>query len=825
MGRVHVAQNIKTISITIFITVMVSFGLFVAVNTRVAHAATDTCTWTGAGSDSNVTTAANWTGCDNGNVPENGDNLVFPTGPTNKTVVFDTTSWFGSTTVSGSGYTFNDSASNDFNVQGDMTISGDNNTFNTEFRMYPTTTSSFIHSGSGNSFATYMVIQPQGPGSIVNFDIQTDLNLPMIAQAGATNIGTVNKLGTGTLELTGNAITGVSTDNGINIFEGQWRCDTTDCLGAYSNEIILDDNGDNGASSLYLGGGGTVVNPITFNTVSGQKSVLSIASDTTLTGDITLHDNANMVVSGSHTATIDSAVAIASGKTLATYGDATYNDNSADFSGIISGDGGLIFSDIHASLSGSNTFTGETNLYNQGGGTLLTVVDNNSLGNSSSGTVVHNGATLEFNDAGSIIYDEPITVEGNGVGGSYPGAIVNTNKYVGLYGGLTLTGDTTIHNNSDSQYIGFLSQISGNYDLTLTSEHDYIGFVFQSSGANNSYKDLIVNGSYVDLYPDNGDLVVPHNLTLNAINGHTSLIVMERDNTIADDGVITLNNDTSQEAVLFNSGVGDIVGTIAGDGTVSINDSDAHFQLGGGDTSGTFSGTINGYANSQIDIIGGTWTFTGTNADVGNGFEGYYVSGGTMLANNSNTTLGSSPFSISSGVIGGSSTIGQISVYSGTVSPGNSPGCLSVNGDVAFADQNGIYHEQLQNSAACTGYDRLTATGTIYLNDATLSLELLSGFSAGHGQVFTILQGDAVTGTFSGLADGDTVQVDSLPFIIHYTANTVTLTYNGATIPAVTTADSSLAATGRNIAILLALAVVLVLMSLKMFERRILHRR
>ena len=41
------------------------------------HAVADTCTWAGGGVDDNFSTAANWTGCDNGTVPESGDSLVF----------------------------------------------------------------------------------------------------------------------------------------------------------------------------------------------------------------------------------------------------------------------------------------------------------------------------------------------------------------------------------------------------------------------------------------------------------------------------------------------------------------------------------------------------------------------------------------------------------------------------------------------------------------------------------------------------------------------------------------------------------------------------
>lgn len=43
------------------------------------RAAADTCTWTGLGTTDIFSDAANWSVCDNGNVPESGDTLVFPT--------------------------------------------------------------------------------------------------------------------------------------------------------------------------------------------------------------------------------------------------------------------------------------------------------------------------------------------------------------------------------------------------------------------------------------------------------------------------------------------------------------------------------------------------------------------------------------------------------------------------------------------------------------------------------------------------------------------------------------------------------------------------
>lgn len=241
------------------------------------------------------------------------------------------------------------------------------------------------------------------------------------------------------------------------------------------------------------------------------------------------------------------------------------------------------------------------------------------------------------------------------------------------------------------------------------------------------------------------------------------------------------------------------VGTITGDGTVSMSSANAVVGIGNGNTSGAFSGTVEGFTDSIFEIIGGAWTFAGTNTDLGNGYTSYYINGGTFLANTTDTSLGSSPFSMSDGILGGNSTIGQISVYSGIVSPGNSPGCLAVNGDTAFTDTSSIYLQQIDGTTACTGYDQLNATGTIYLNDATLDLEVNLGLTLTDGQVFTIMSADAIDGTFFAQPDGSTVTIGSFTFRVNYTATSVTLTYEGGSTPVAASAGSStLASTGQD---------------------------
>ena len=126
--------------------------------------------------------------------------------------------------------------------------------------------------------------------------------------------------------------------------------------------------------------------------------------------------------------------------------------------------------------------------------------------------------------------------------------------------------------------------------------------------------------------------------------------------------------------------------------------------------------------------------------------------------------------------IGGSGTVDGISTISGTVSPGDSAsstGILTDTGNLVL-DSNSTFAVELNGTTAGSGYDQLATTGkgtTINLANATLSVTTGSSFPTGGGQQFIIINnttGSAITGTFSGLAEGATVTVSGQPFSITY---------------------------------------------------------
>jgi hypothetical protein len=103
----------------------------------------------------------------------------------------------------------------------------------------------------------------------------------------------------------------------------------------------------------------------------------------------------------------------------------------------------------------------------------------------------------------------------------------------------------------------------------------------------------------------------------------------------------------------------------------------------------------------------------------------------------------------------------------GTLSPGASPGSLAAAGLTFESDATFVV--ELNGPVAGTGYDQITVTGPVALNNATLTVTL--GFTPDNGQAFTIIaqQGDdAVSGTFKALPEGSTFLINGTEFGITY---------------------------------------------------------
>jgi autotransporter-associated beta strand protein len=160
-------------------------------------------------------------------------------------------------------------------------------------------------------------------------------------------------------------------------------------------------------------------------------------------------------------------------------------------------------------------------------------------------------------------------------------------------------------------------------------------------------------------------------------------------------------------------------------------------------------------------ILNNTNTYTGATT----------VSTGTLVVNGSIST--SSLTTVATGAtIGGSGTIGALTVSSGGfINPGNSPGILNVSGNYT---QTGLYTAEITGLTAGTEHDQINVTGTVDITGGSLTASFTAGTYAANDLIFILLNdgADAITGTYSGLAQGATVtSYGGFNWNISYVAN------------------------------------------------------
>lgn len=104
----------------------------------------------------------------------------------------------------------------------------------------------------------------------------------------------------------------------------------------------------------------------------------------------------------------------------------------------------------------------------------------------------------------------------------------------------------------------------------------------------------------------------------------------------------------------------------------------------------------------------------------------------------------------------GSGTLAANLVNSGTVSPGNSAGIITVEGDYT-QQAEGTLEIELGGTTPGTGHDQLVVTGTATMN-GTLNVTLLPGYTPQAGDTFFIIDHP-----YSGTGTFDTVNLPTLP--------------------------------------------------------------
>ncbi|HEY2008014.1 MAG TPA: autotransporter-associated beta strand repeat-containing protein [Rhizomicrobium sp.] len=570
----------------------------------------------------------------------------------------------------------------------------------------------------------------------------------------------------GTLDISG-AINNLSNIVSVNVSSLNGSGNVT--LG--SNTLILT-NASGTFSGVISGSGGNL-------TISGGTETLTGAN--TFTGTTTIASGATLVVSGNGTlsqatvadsgtldisgasssptfASLSGSGAVTLGANNITLAGPAVSSNTiaaptpADFSGTISGSGGLTVNGGTQILSGTNTYTGGTaiasgaTLQMGDGGTGGTIVGN-----------IANAGTLAFNYSGTTTFGGAITGAGgvNQLGGTT--VLTATNSYSG---GTTITAGTLqIGNGATTGSITGNVADNGTLAFDRSDTVNYSGAISGRGGVSQlGTGTLILSGA--NTYT--GATTIGSGGTVQLASGKS----LATSSNVADNGTFDVSGTTAPQ-----------ISSLSGSGKVLLGAQTLAITNGAGSFSGVISGT------GGVTVSGGTQTLAGANTYSG----ATAINGGTLSVTGSITS--SSGVAVNSGgTLSGTGTVSNVTVASGgTVAPGLSgSGTLNVNGPISFASGSNF----LINTSS-TSYSSLAASGPASLG-GTISVASTNGTYI-LGQKMTVLTAaGGVSGSFTAAALPTTAGAAQFASTVSQDANDVYLTVNLAKLSPLLPSGSTL---------------------------------
>ena len=207
------------------------------------------------------------------------------------------------------------------------------------------------------------------------------------------------------------------------------------------------------------------------------SGTLTLTGSNTFTGRTTVAAGTLQVGSGGVAGSLASSspISIASGATLAFNRSDAYGGN---VSNVVSGAGGLVLSSGTLTLSGSNSYSGGTQLT----AGVLRMGNAQAFGSSNAAVTVASGAALDLAGiTGTSTNPYALTLNGSGISGG--GALMNSGTAATFYGPVTLGSDSSILASGNDITLGASNGgnalgIAGNFALTVGGAYNRIVRVF-----------------------------------------------------------------------------------------------------------------------------------------------------------------------------------------------------------------------------------------------------------------------------------------------------------------------------------------------------------
>jgi fibronectin-binding autotransporter adhesin len=513
--------------------------------------------------------------------------------------------------------------------------------------------------------------------------------------------------------------------------------DISSAINNLSNVVTVNVTSLNGSGSVTLGSSIlTVTNASgTFSgvisgtgglTISGGTQTLTGANSNTFTGATVIASGATLILSGSgslpaSTITADGTLDMSGASGSATFASLagsgtvklgansiTLNNAADNFSGVISGSGGLKVSGGTQILGGANVYTGGTSVTS---GATLQLGDGGTGGTIAGNIAVGSMSTLAFDYSGSTTFAGTISGAGgvNQLGGTL--VLTGANNYSG---GTTITSGTLEFGNGGS-ITGNITD-NGTLAFNQTGSATYGGTISGTGGVSQ-----FGTGT----------------LLLSAVNSYTGTTAIASGATLQ----IGAGNSIAASGSVADNGTFDVSGTaspqirsLSGTGTVSLGAQTLQITNGAGNFSGVISGT------GGVSISGGTQTLAGTGS-----YSGATTVGGGTLAVTGSIASSSGVAVNSGGTLSGTGTVPGVTVASGgTIAPGSGgSGTLNVNGPVSFTNGGNLLID-----ASSTTSPLLAVSGAANLG-GTISVASTNGtFQAGRKMTVLTAAG-GVSGSFT----------------------------------------------------------------------------